>query len=254
MLVAGNAGDGIGDQSAFTTLDLVEWPTVSQFTTSPLPDMAQSYATNFATHAVPPTRLQTLDEVLPHHECWRMAYEMLGRLSMLDDPSLGTSLSVDEVPFDHMLCLSREAIDQLSKLQACSCAPCPSLAFLKASMVSKVLLWYHQATICMQAVASRFSTTIPTSVPPANIAVGRFSVDDERVQAALKIQLLLGEMRRADLLIDRFTLRQDESIISSNKSNLDRVDGLYQQLATWLKAEHSRIIHIMRSKLKEVNN
>lgn len=179
---------------------------------------------------------------------------MLGRLSMLDDPSLGSNLSVDEVPFDHMLCLSREAIDQLTKLQACSCAPCPSLAFLKASIVSKVLLWYHQATICMQAAASRIPTTMPPSVPPANIAIGTFSVDDERVQAALKIQLLLGEMRRAGLLIDRFTLHEEDSIINNNKPSLDRVDGLYQHLTTWLKAEHSRIIHIMRTKLREVNN
>jgi hypothetical protein len=199
-------------------------------------------------------QLQTLDQVLPHHDCWRKAYEMLGRLSMLNDPSLGTTLSVDEVPFDHMLCLSREAMDQLSKLQSCSCALCPSLAFLKASMISKVLLWYHQVTIRVKSAASSVPTTMPASVPQASLAVGTFNVDDECVQAVLKIQLLLGEMRRAGPLIEKFTLHERDSNKSNNKPSLYRVDGLYQHLTSWLKAEHSRILHIMRSKLREVNN
>jgi len=106
----------------------------------------------------------------------------------------------------------------------------------------------------MQVAASRALTAIPNSVTPASIAVGTFSVDDERVQAALKIQLLLGEMRRAGLLIDQFTVHGTGSTYHDVQSNPDSVDILYQHLTTWLKGEHSRIVHIMRSMLKELNN
>lgn len=106
----------------------------------------------------------------------------------------------------------------------------------------------------MQVAASRALTAIPNSVTPVSIAVGTFSVDNRRVQAALKIQLLLGEIRRAGLLIDQFTVHGMGSTYHDDKSNPDRVDGLYQHLTTWLKGEHSRILHIMRSKLRELNN
>lgn len=266
VLVACDAGDDMIDMdgsfdqsalplSAFTSLGFTEWPTVDQFNASLLPNTPESYTTNFTTHPVQPSKtFPAVDPILPHHDCSRKAYDMLGRLSLFDDQSLGTTLAADEVPFDHVLRLSREASEQLSKLVACSCAPCPSLAFLKASIVSKVLSWYHQAAICMQVAASHTLTAIPNSVTPASIAVGTFSVDDERVQAALKIQLLLGEMRRLGLLIAQFTAHGMGSTYHDDQSNPDSVDRLYQHLTTWLKGEHSRIVHIMRSKLRELNN
>ncbi|KAF2475852.1 uncharacterized protein BDR25DRAFT_339825 [Lindgomyces ingoldianus] len=241
--------------SAFTSLDFNEWPNVDQFNTSLFPNTPESYATHFTIHPVQPSKSHpAVDQILPHHDCSRKAYDMLGRLSLFDDRSLGTPLAADEVPFDHVLRLSREASEQLSKLLACSCAPCPSLTFVKASIISKILSWYHQAAICMQVAASRALTAIPNSVTPACIAVGSFNVDDERVQAALKIQLLLGEMRRAGLLIDQFTMHGTGSTYHDDQSNPDSVDRLYKHLTTWLKGEHSRIIHIMRSKLRELNS
>ena len=66
--------------------------------------------------------LTRTSDTLPHHNCSRKAYDMLGRLSLFDGRSLGTTLAVDKVPFDHVLRLSREASEQLSKLLACSCA------------------------------------------------------------------------------------------------------------------------------------
>ncbi|OCK73541.1 hypothetical protein K432DRAFT_364753 [Lepidopterella palustris CBS 459.81] len=77
------------------------------------------------------------------------------------------------------------------------------------------------------------------AVAPAKIAIGTFNVDDLRMQTALEIQLLLGEVRRASRLIDQFT---------SGGGN-----SLYQSLDSWLRGEHSRIANIMRSKLRELN-
>ncbi|KAF2800328.1 hypothetical protein K505DRAFT_12204 [Melanomma pulvis-pyrius CBS 109.77] len=252
--------DGSFDQSglpmsAFTSLDFPEWPTVDHFNSNLFPNTPESYATQFTTHPIHPRKsLPIVDEILPHHDCSRKAYELLGKLSLFDDPSLSTTLAADEVPFDHVLRISREASEQLSKLLTCSCAACPSLTFLKASIISKVLSWYHQAAICMQVTSSRALTAIPNSVTPASIAVGTFSVDDERVQAALKIQLLLGEMRRASCLIDQFSIHGTGLTYHDDQSNPDSVNRLYQHLTTWLKGEHSRMVHIMRSKLRELNS
>lgn len=240
--------------SDFSTINFNEWPAVDQFDPTIFPNTPESYSTQFGIQPIQASGiLPASDQVQPHHECSRKAYAMFGKLSLFDDRSFNTTLAADDVPFDHVLSLSREASEQLSTLLSCSCAPCPSLAFLKASILSKVLSWYHQAAICMQVAASRAPTQIPNSVAPASIAVGTFNVDDERVKAALKIQLLMGEMRRASALIDQFTAHGTVSMYQDEPSGPDGVETLYQHLTTWLKSEHSRISQIMRSKLRELN-
>ncbi|KAF2204081.1 hypothetical protein GQ43DRAFT_461050 [Delitschia confertaspora ATCC 74209] len=106
------------------------------------------------------------------------------------------------------------------------------------------------------AAASTFNTggeTTPIltglSVAPARMALGSFNIDDLRVQAALKIQLLLGEMRRVSRLIDQFT-SHNTGASNSNGSTFGGVEGLYQNLDTWLRGEHSRIANTMRSELR----
>ncbi|KAB8801878.1 hypothetical protein FH972_026700 [Carpinus fangiana] len=92
------------------------------------------------------------------------------------------------------------------------------------------------------------------TIGPAKMAVGTFSIDDTRVQTALKIQLVLGEMRRAGLLIDQFIASHhygghyfpDEVFFGG-------VECLYQGLDSWLRCEHSRIVDMMRSRLRELN-
>lgn len=46
------------------------------------------------------------------------------------------------------------------------------------------------------------------TVTPAKMAVGVFNVDDQRVQTAVNIRLVPGEMRRTERLIDQFTSRE----------------------------------------------
>lgn len=115
--------------------------------------------------------------------------------------------------------------------------------------------------------SSTWSSTAARSTPasiqspgreaaPEKMTIGSFSVDDLRVQTALKIQLLLGEMRRAGCLIDQFTSHNssergfpdDYSFGGANSLN-----GLYRNLDSWLRGEHTRIANMMRSKLGELN-
>jgi hypothetical protein len=98
-------------------------------------------------------------------------------------------------------------------------------------------------------------------VTPAKMTVGVFNVDDQRVQTAINIQLVLGEMRRTERLIDQFTSR-DFSASGGGHQHLEdeesafcggAVDNLCRSLDSWLRAEHSRIVNIMRLQLRKVN-
>ena len=88
------------------------------------------------------------------------------------------------------------------------------------------------------------------SVAPTQIAMGSFNIDDQQVQTALTIQLLLGEIRRTGRLIDIFSSRGTTNIQDFAFSG---VDSLYKTLSSWLKLEHSRVTDLMKSRLKEVS-
>lgn len=192
------------------------------------------------------------------------------------------------VPFDHILRLNRASIERLGPLLTCYCARWPHQALLHASIISLVLTWYQEAAGCTQkaswspvatasdAVSSHespsgsqspWSTTAvgtvntggpstPTytgatalAVAPTHMAIGSFNIDDQQVQAALRIQLLLGESRRTGSLIDLY-----RSSSGVDEFTFNSVDSLYKSLSSWLKKEHSRITDVMRSRLKEASN
>ena len=101
--------------------------------------------------------------------------------------------------------------------------------------------------------ASSLEISNGLAVTPAKMAIGTFHVDDLRVQAALKIQLLSGEMRRVGHLIDQFTSLNSSGHGLADEYAFGGVDNLFQNLESWLRDGHSRIINMMRSKLRELN-
>lgn len=80
---------------------------------------------------------------------------------------------------------------------------------------------------------------------PGTLTIGSFDVDDQRVQTALMMQLLLGEVKRAACLVDLFASRVQ---VSPNATG-----GLPQTLGTWLRDEHADIDIMIKSKLRELN-
>lgn len=80
---------------------------------------------------------------------------------------------------------------------------------------------------------------------PGTLTIGSFDVDDQRVQTALMMQLLLGEVKRAACLVDLFASRVQ---VSPNATG-----GLPQTLGTWLRDEHADIDVMIKSKLRELN-
>ena len=202
-------------------------------------------------------------------------------------PPSTTVSNSHRVPFDHILRLNRESSDRLGRLLTCYCAKWPHHALLYSSIISLVLARYEEAAGCTHKASwspvaaaadtisrheslsgsqSPWSTTaasmidigdpsIPTytggtalAVTPTHMAMGSFNIDDQQVQAALRIQLLLGELRRTGSLIDLF-----RSSSGVDQSTFNGVDGLYKSLSSWLNKEHSRIADVMRSRLKEAS-
>ena len=198
-----------------------------------------------------------------------------------------TASITNRVPFDHILRLNRESSERLGRLLACHCARWPHQALLYASIISLVLSWYEEAAdythkasytpvdTAADIASSResqsgcqspWSTTvvdtlnleglrIPTetqamalAVAPTHMALGSFKIDDEQVQCALRIQVLLGEVKRTGSLIDLY-----RSSSGVNESTFGSVDGLYTSLSSWLRKEHSRIADDMRSRLMEAS-
>ena len=84
------------------------------------------------------------------------------------------------------------------------------------------------------------------AVAPTHMALGSFNIDNEQVQGALRIQVLLGEVKRTSSLID--LCRSSSGV---NESTFGSVDGLNKSLSSWLRKEHSKIADIMRSRLME---
>lgn len=170
------------------------------------------------------------------------------------------------VPFDQILRLNRESRDRLGQLLTCPCAKSPHLALLYASIIALVLRLYQEAVGCTQGegwsppdasadmvrrsascsesisgLQSPWSNTTAGGmstpalagaaahgVAPAQMAMGSFNIDDQQVQTALTIQLLLGEIRRTGSLIESFSSRSSEDIDDFSFSS---VNGLYKSLA-----------------------
>ncbi|CAI7591586.1 unnamed protein product [Penicillium glandicola] len=91
------------------------------------------------------------------HDCPQEVCKIFGRLSDVNlmKPYSDPSSKVTSVPLDHILRLNREASEQLGRL----------LVLLYASNISRLLLWYQQATSCAQSPSRS-----PASLTPANLS------------------------------------------------------------------------------------
>jgi hypothetical protein len=106
------------------------------------------------------------------------------------------------------------------------------------------------ASISGSSSMSGMSGMSARNLNSTQMAMGCFHIDDERVQAALRIQLLLGEMKRVGCLVDIFASRSSRA---TDESASGSVDTLYKSLGSWLAREHSSIVEMMRFRLREVS-
>lgn len=263
LLSSPSSSPKTGNQSSNGTYQM-QWDEVSQFERSSIPPDTDN-----------------------GHDCPRKSYEILESLSALNStqteygqspatgPTVGTGSPPHRVPLDLVLQLNREATERLVPLLACPCARLPHVALLYASIISRILAWYQQAADCTKPALPETSPSMTAAstlspsdsskstpgssvqspgitVAPSRMAIGAFKVDDLRLQTAMKIHLLLGEMRRVKSLIDQLGSEKD-SPASQEEFVIGDAGTLHQSLISWLKRDHTRILNMMRSELGDLN-
>lgn len=208
------------------------------------------------------------------HSCARESYEIFRDL-ICPTPSLHapeSNSATVSAQLDQVLYFNRNAIDRLRRVLKCSCSKSGHRAMVHASILSRILIWYQQAAGWadnVRLVASNSSTSSSpeagsdeiaagagtTSSPSLGqttgftvvhvpVSVGSFSIGDRTVQAALRNQLVLSELKMIAELINTFSKQDSAGPLGTG------VAGLYSHLGTWLRSEHSRTIGILRSRLK----
>jgi hypothetical protein len=222
------------------------------------------------------------------HNCARKAYDMFGSLAFFSlsaihsSSSSQDSSSINEVPLDHVLSITRGVSEQLCKLLICPCASNPSLALIHASIIARIFAWYHDITMSIHNASIHMASTpyslrnqeyakrpssvrgtesntpsslrcpssVPISVFSSNIAIGKYNIDDQGVEAAVKIQLILGEMRRARELNLKLV---QHSFGAQHHDSTHSLESLFQNLNNWIASEYSRVNNVIKSKLRELN-
>ncbi|KAF2476003.1 uncharacterized protein BDR25DRAFT_339898 [Lindgomyces ingoldianus] len=170
---------------------------------------------------------------------------------------------------DHVLFFNRNAVERLNRVLKCSCSKTGHRAMVHASIVSRILIWYQQAagwssssssepqpsaSASLSAPCCMPSSSSSSSEPPSGMAadtskassaslvqatgfaveqvpvsMGTFGIEDQNVQAAIRAQLILSELKKMANLIDAFT-SQD-----SVESSAHDVAGLYSHIGAWLR-------------------
>ncbi|KGO63931.1 Aflatoxin regulatory protein [Penicillium italicum] len=216
------------------------------------------------------------------HVCLQRLHEILENLPALDsrqaeyEASLPTASTATKesppqvMPLDLILQLNRKATEGLLPLVTCSCTRLPHVALLYASIISQILAWYQRAAGCTQTKSPSSASTTATeklnfegngngtpaitsqsveiTVVPSAMTIGTFNVEDQRLQTAMKICLLLGEMKRVKCLMDQLRSQTDtlESMITG-------VEEVFRSVNSWLGRDYMRIFDMMQSKLRELN-
>ena len=232
----------------------------------------------------PTNNLSTSFDSADSHSCPRGSYELFRDL-ICPAPFLHAPESNSETvsaQLDQVLYFNRDAIDRLSRLLKCSCAKSGHRVMVHASIVSRILIWYQQAAgwtgSSQQTPSSTFASssssrsaspslsplsgaTADTGTagatmlfPPTGFAVaqvplsmGAFKIEDQNLQEAIRIQLVLSELKKTANLIDLFT-SQDHG-----KSSNNGVTSLYSHLGVWLRSEHSKTARILRARLSALD-
>lgn len=219
------------------------------------------------------------------HSCPRGSYELFRDLicpaSFLHAPE--ASADTVSAQLDQVLHFNGEAIDRLSRLLKCPCAKSGHRVMVHASIVSRILIWYQQAAGWTGsnsggappdalASSSPSSSASSSSSPPSGatadtetasspmlvqstgfavaqvpVSMGTFNIEDQNLQAAIRNQLVLSELKKAATLIDHFT-SQDYGESSDNG-----VTSLYSHLGLWLQNEYSKTVKILKARLSALN-
>ncbi|KAF2811742.1 uncharacterized protein BDZ99DRAFT_518993 [Mytilinidion resinicola] len=271
----------------FPSLFLDEWPQMDGFGFGlEIPSVPKSSATEgrLSASALEPVNSMRMDTAShKSHSCPRESYEVFRDL-ICPAPDLHVPEAHSDpvsAQLDQVLCFTRNAIDRLTQILRCPCASSGHRVMVHASTISRILMWYQQAAgwTCRPSqplglVNSPTSSSVSPYSPPSYdtaadtdtvstptlaqctgfvvehvpVSMGTFSIEDQNMQAAIRTQLVLSELKKMANLIDLFT-SQD-----SCESSASGIAGLHAHLGAWLRSEHSRTVRILTTRLSALND
>lgn len=200
--------------------------------------------------------------------CDSAAYSILGNLNCVTQQNEPLDARSGGIPsedyettilrLDNILQRSKNAVSSVTGLLDCSCAQEPRLAMLYTSIVSKILSWYQVAANhlpsaespqCASQATSQSSSSCfakPASLhnSSACIRFGSFQVDAID-QAAFHRQLLLVEIGKVDVLLDKMllTFRQNSQPEVSTSSPASWYESSCRTIRTKLQEIKDSVAH-----------
>jgi hypothetical protein len=169
---------------------------------------------------------------MPNHDCTQFAFRTLN--SLYAPPSSQPSAndfngSSDGLPtLDSVLSTNKTAVDKLYVLLGCPCSANPHFSTTIAFTVTKILSWYQ----AIAGVSSQDDFPINTPMEafthtPISLGDFRLEVEDEDT---FRTQLVLGELRKVEKLIDKFSERYCKSTNTAETGIEGGVYGALEQL------------------------
>ena len=102
-------------------------------------------------------------------------------------------------PFDVVLSINKQALGSLSAVLVCSCARDPTSVITLAAAVTKMISWYQYTIFPVPKTMASHMPNLPSS--PITIGAYRLNRADEDY---VKTQVVLHELKKVELLIDKF--------------------------------------------------
>lgn len=165
------------------------------------------------------------------HDCTQFAFQILN--SLYSPPSSQPAFedfngSADGLPtLDAVLSANKAAVESLSALLTCPCSANPHFSTTIAFSITKILSWYQAIAGVAQDIVSPINTRMEafTHTP---ILLGDFKLEVED-EETFRTQIILGELRKVEKLIDMF------SECYCKASNASAESGVYASLESLLR-------------------
>ncbi|KAF1995849.1 Zn-II 2Cys6 regulatory protein [Amniculicola lignicola CBS 123094] len=165
---------------------------------------------------VSPTPLPTppTSATLSNHDCTQFAFQTLHSLYSppANQPSLSdfTGASNGLPTLDSVLQTNKSAVDKLFILLGCQCSTNPHFSTTVAFTITKILSWYQAIAGMNQPTAESPTTTMMEQFTPTPVSLSEFRLEGED-EDTFRTQLVLGELRKVEKLIDQFSERYCKS-------------------------------------------
>ncbi|KAH7388766.1 hypothetical protein BKA66DRAFT_415042 [Pyrenochaeta sp. MPI-SDFR-AT-0127] len=190
---------------------------------------------------------------IQNHDCTQFAFQTLNSLYAppSTQPSAGDfNGASDGLPtLDAVLSTNKAAVDKLYVLLSCHCSSNPHFSTTIAFTITKILSWYQAvAGVNQQGTDSPVNTQMEafTHTP---ISLGEFRLEAED-EDTFRTQLVLGELRKVEKLIDKFSERYCKT---ANPAETGIDGGVYDALEALLRTRVRDTFRVtMRSAPEDV--